>query len=60
MITRRCPISRRAVLSLVRAGQVPIEHVEWFDTSRQTTRIALNDNLMNKTSPPEIKAAVGR
>jgi STE24 endopeptidase len=63
---------REAVLSLARANQVPTNHVEWFDASRQTTRIsanvsgllgttriALNDNLVNKTSLPEIKAVLG-
>jgi STE24 endopeptidase len=63
---------REAVLSLARANQVPTDHVEWFDASKQTTRIsanvagflnttriALNDNLMNRTSLPEIKAVLG-
>jgi STE24 endopeptidase len=63
---------REAVLSLARANQVPTDHVEVFDASRQTTRIsanvagflgttriALNDNLLNKTSEPEIKAVLG-
>jgi STE24 endopeptidase len=63
---------RTAVLSLAHANQIPTEHVEWFDASRQTTRISanvsgfagttrvnLNDNLMNKTSLPEIKAVMG-
>jgi STE24 endopeptidase len=63
---------RDAVLSLARANGVPTNHVEWFDASKQTTRvsanvagllgttrIALNDNLLNKTSLPEIKAVLG-
>jgi STE24 endopeptidase len=63
---------KEAVLSLARANQVPTSHVEWFDASKQTTRvsanvagllgttrIALNDNLLNKTSLPEIKAVLG-
>jgi STE24 endopeptidase len=63
---------KEAVLSLARANQVPTNHVEWFDASKQTTRvsanvagllnttrIALNDNLLNKTSLPEIKAVLG-
>ena len=63
---------REAVLSLARANQIPTDHVVEFDASRQTTRIsanvagflgttrvALNDNLLNKTSPPEIKAVLG-
>jgi STE24 endopeptidase len=63
---------KEAVLSLARANQVPTDHVEWFDASKQTTRlsanvagllnttrIALNDNLVNKSSLPEIKAVLG-
>jgi len=63
---------KEAVLSLARANQVPTNHVEWFDASKQTTRIsanvagllnttriALNDNLLNKSSLPEIKAVLG-
>jgi STE24 endopeptidase len=63
---------RDAVLSLARANQVPTTNVVEFDASRQTTRIsanvagflgttrvALNDNLLNKTSLPEIKAVLG-
>lgn len=63
---------REAVLSMARANQVRTDHVDWFDASKQTTRvsanvaglfkttrIALNDNLLNKTSLPEIKAVVG-
>lgn len=63
---------RSAVLSLARANRIPTEHVEWFDASKQTTRVSanvsgflgttqvsLNDNLINKTSLPEIKAVLG-
>lgn len=63
---------RDAVLSLAHANQIPTDHVEWFDASRQTTRVSanvsgfagttrvnLNDNLLNKTSLPEIKAVMG-
>ena len=63
---------RQAVLSLARANRVPTDHVVEFDASRQTTRIsanvsgflgttrvALNDNLLDKTSTPEIKAVLG-
>ncbi len=63
---------REVVLSLARANQIPTDHVVEFDASRQTTRIsanvagflnttrvALNDNLLNKTSTPEIKAVLG-
>jgi STE24 endopeptidase len=63
---------REAVLSMARANRIPTDHVVEFDASRQTTRIsanvagfagttrvALNDNLLNKTSQPEIKAVLG-
>ncbi len=63
---------REAVLSLARANAIPTEHVEWFDASKQTTRISanvsglwgttrlsLNDNLLKRTSLPEIKAVLG-
>jgi STE24 endopeptidase len=63
---------REAVLSLARANQIPADNVVEFDASRQTTRIsanvsgflgttrvALNDNLLNKSSLPEIKAVMG-
>ena len=63
---------REAVLSLARANQIPTDNVVEFDASRQTTRIsanvsgflgttrvALNDNLLEKTSPAEIKAVMG-
>lgn len=64
--------ARDAVLALARANGIPTDHVVEFDASRQTTRIsanvagfagttrvALNDNLLNKTSLPEIKAVLG-
>ncbi len=64
--------ARDAVLSLARANQVPTDNVVEFDASKQTTRIsanvsgflgttrvALNDNLLEKTSLPEIKAVMG-
>jgi len=63
---------RDAVFALLRANEVPTEHVAWFDNSKQTTRVganasgllgvarvSLNDNLLNKTSLPEIKAVLG-
>jgi STE24 endopeptidase len=64
--------TRDALLSLARANEIPTQHLEWFDASKQTTRISanvsgmfgvtrisLNDNLLNKTSLPEIKAVLG-
>ena len=63
---------RDALTSLARANEIPTEHLEWFDASRQTTRISanvsgiwgvarinLNDNLLDNTSLPEIKAVLG-
>jgi STE24 endopeptidase len=63
---------RDAVYSLARANEIPTDHVAWFDNSKQTTRISanvsgllgvtrvsLNDNLLDKTSLPEIKAVLG-
>lgn len=62
---------RESVLSLARGNGVPADDVYWFDASRQTTRISanvsgfgrttrisLNDNLLEKTSVPEIKAVM--
>ncbi len=64
--------AREAILSLARANEIPARNIEWFDASRQTTRVSanvsgmfgvtrlsLNDNLLNKTSLPEIKAVLG-
>ena len=63
---------REAVLSLARANMIPDNNVVEFDASKQTTRIsanvagflgttrvAMNDNLLERTSPPEIKAVLG-
>jgi STE24 endopeptidase len=63
---------RESILALARANQIPTDNVVEFDASRQTTRIsanvsgflgttrvALNDNLLDKTSPEEIKAVMG-
>ncbi|HZF26149.1 MAG TPA: M48 family metallopeptidase [Steroidobacteraceae bacterium] len=63
---------REAVLSLAHANQVPVDNVMWFDASKQTkrvsanvsglfgtTRVSLNDNLLNRTSLPEIKSVMG-
>ncbi len=63
---------RDTVLSLARANEVPADNVKWFDASKQTkrisanvsglfgtTRVSLNDNLLKRTSLPEIKAVMG-
>lgn len=63
---------RESVMSLARANQVPTSNLVEFDASKQTTRIsanvsgflgttrvALNDNLLDRTSEPEILAVMG-
>lgn len=63
---------RDDILALARASDIPADDVYWFDASKQTkrisanvsgiggtARIALNDNLLNGTSPPEIRAVMG-
>ncbi|HEX4858331.1 MAG TPA: M48 family metallopeptidase, partial [Usitatibacteraceae bacterium] len=62
---------RDDILAMARANGIPAENVYWFDASKQskrisanvsglfgTTRIALNDNLLNRTSPAEIRAVM--
>lgn len=60
------------ILAMARTHGIPAENVYWFDASRQstrisanvsgmfgTTRISLNDNLLNRTSPETVKAVLG-
>ncbi|HEY5046947.1 MAG TPA: M48 family metallopeptidase [Rhizomicrobium sp.] len=60
------------ILLLARANDVPATNVYEFDASRQskrisanvsgflgTTRISLNDNLLNRSTPAEIEAVLG-
>ncbi len=60
------------ILSMARANGIPATDVFWFDASRQskrisanvsgmfgTTRISLNDNLLKRSSPGEVKAVLG-
>lgn len=62
---------KSAVLTLARADGVPVDNVYEFDASRQTTRVSanvsgifgsaavrLNDNLLRRTSLPEIRAVM--
>ena len=62
---------RDAILSMARANGIPADNVYCFDASKQTkrvsanvsglfgtTRISLNDNLLNRTSPAEIRAVM--
>ncbi len=63
---------REQIMSMARANDIPVDDVYWFDASRQTkrisanvsgflntTRISLNDNLLERTSPEEIQAVMG-
>ena len=63
---------KSAVLAMAKADGVPVDNVYEFDASRQTTRISanvsgifgsaavrLNDNLLRRTTLPEIRAVMG-
>ena len=63
---------KEKILSLARANAVPADDVYQFDASKQskrisanvsgllgTTRISLNDNLLNRTSTESIEAVMG-
>jgi STE24 endopeptidase len=63
---------RTEILAMAKANNVPADNVYVFDASRQTDRISanvsglgptirisLNDNLLNRTSPEEVKAVMG-
>jgi STE24 endopeptidase len=63
---------KAAVLAMAKADGVPADDVYEFDASRQTTRVSanvagifgtasvrLNDNLLRRSSLPEIRAAMG-
>ena len=60
------------ILSMARANNIPADNVYQFDASKQsdrisanvsgfanTTRISLNDNLLKRCTPAEIKAVMG-
>ncbi|MEZ4972419.1 MAG: M48 family metallopeptidase [Cyclobacteriaceae bacterium] len=63
---------KEAILSMARANSVPVDNVFQFDASKQsdrisanvsgignTIRISLNDNLLNRCTPEEVKAVMG-
>jgi STE24 endopeptidase len=63
---------KTAVLAMAKSNGVPADNVYEFDASRQTTRVSanvagifgsasvrLNDNLLRRTSLPEIRAVMG-
>jgi STE24 endopeptidase len=63
---------RDQILGMARANHVPADNVYVFDASKQTKRISanvsglgptirisLNDNLLERTSPAEVKAVMG-
>jgi len=62
---------REQILSLARANGIPADDVYWFDASRQTkrisanvsgllgtTRISLNDNLMNRSPEESVQSVM--
>ena len=62
---------KRAVIAMAQANGVPADNVYVFDASRQTTRVSanvsglfgsaavrLNDNLLRRSSEPEIRAVM--
>jgi STE24 endopeptidase len=64
--------TREKILSLARANGIPANDVYWFDASKQTkrisanvsgllgtTRVSLNDNLMNRSPEQSIEAVLG-
>jgi len=63
---------RQPILAMARANGVPADNVYQFDASKQSNRVSanvsgifgtaairLNDNLLNRSSLPEIKAVMG-
>lgn len=63
---------RNEILSMARANSVPADNVYQFDASKQsdrisanvsgigsTIRVSLNDNLLNRCTPEEVKAVMG-
>jgi STE24 endopeptidase len=65
------PEISEAILTMARANQIPVKQIFEVDASRQTTRvsanvsgilgttrIALNDNLLNQCTLPEIRAVM--
>ena len=63
---------RSAVLAMAQADGVPVDNIYEFNASRQTTRVSanvsgifgsaavrLNDNLLRRTSMPEIRGVMG-
>lgn len=63
---------KSSILSMARANGIPAENVYTFDASKQskrisanvsgmlgTTRISLNDNLLNRSTPSEVLSVLG-
>lgn len=63
---------KNEILSMARANCIPADNVYMFDASKQTkrisanvsgiastTRISLNDNLLNRCTPAEVKSVMG-
>ncbi|MFM5955303.1 MAG: M48 family metallopeptidase [Novosphingobium sp.] len=63
---------RERIVSMAQSRGIPADHIYVFDASKQTKRISanvsgigptirisLNDNLLNRSTPPEIAAVMG-
>lgn len=63
---------KQEILSMARANGIPVDNVYEVDASKQskrisanvqgflgTTRISLNDNLLNRSTPAEVRAVMG-
>ena len=63
---------KQQLLSMARANEIPVQQIYEFDASKQTTkmsaqvsgllgsaRVSLNDNLINRAAPEEVKAVLG-
>jgi STE24 endopeptidase len=63
---------KQQILSLARANEIPATQIYEFDASKQTTKISahvsgligsaqisLNDNLINRAAPEEVRAVLG-
>jgi STE24 endopeptidase len=63
---------KQQLLSMARANEIPVQQIYEFDASKQTTKmsahvsgllgsaqVSLNDNLINRAAPEEVKAVIG-
>ena len=63
---------KQQILSMARANEIPVQQIYEFDASKQTTKmsaqvsgllgsaqVSVNDNLMRRAAPEEVKAILG-